>query len=101
MPTRYFTAPAPSVSHLPLDTSHERVTVLRPEIGYKEFSGNEVQLFKNFFKCASKRGREAQQPGYEPPGELSNPTTCTFRKTFSLEVLSMHLLEYWQKDELQ
>lgn len=59
--------------------------------------------FLKFFLNVLQREerREAQQPGYEPPGELSNPTTCTFRKTFSLEVLSMHLLEYWQKDELQ
>lgn len=56
VPTRYFTAPAPYISHSPLDANSERATVLRPEIGYKEFSGNEVQLFLLFIIiCASKR----------------------------------------------
>lgn len=35
------------------------------------------------------------------PWELNNPTVCTFREAFSLEVLSLHLLEYYQKDKLQ
>jgi len=99
VPTRYFTALAPSVSHFPLDTSSERAAVLRPEIGEKEFSGNEVQLFKNFSLNVLQREkrREAQQPAYEPSGRLSSPTACAVRKTFSLEVLSMHLLEYEQR----
>lgn len=47
-----------------------------------------------------EKRREAQQPGYEPSGELSNPNHLHLQKMFSLEVLSMHLLYYWQKDEL-
>lgn len=49
--------------------------VLRSETGYKEFSGNKVQPFLVFFLYVLKREkrREAQLPGYELSGELSNP----------------------------
>lgn len=49
VPPKNFTALDPYISHSPLDTSSERAMVLRSETGYKEFSGNEVQLFFLFF----------------------------------------------------
>lgn len=105
VPPKNFTALAPYISHSPLDTSSERAMVLRSETGCKEFSGNKFQFLNFFFHVCFKRERrrEAQQPGYELSGELSYPicTICTFRKMFSFEVLSMHLLKYWLKDELQ
>lgn len=74
------------------------------ETGCKEFSGNKVQLFLNFFFiCASKERKEERHNSLAMNclGSSAIPTICTFRKLFSLEVLSMHLLEYWQKDEFQ
>lgn len=65
----------------------------------RKWSSAFLKFFLNVLQ--REKRREVQQPGYEPSGELSNPTICTFGKTFSLEVLSMHLLEYSQKDELQ
>lgn len=69
-----------------------------------EFSGNKVQLFKFlFFICASKERKEERHNSLAINclGSSATPTICTFRIMFSLEVLSMHLLKYWQKDELQ
>lgn len=78
-----FTALAPYISHSPLDTSSDGAMVLRSETGCKEISGNEVQLFKFFFHMCFKREkrREAQQPGYELSGELSNPNHLHLQKT--------------------
>lgn len=107
VPPKNFTALDPYISHSPLDTSSERAMVLRSETGYKEFSGNEVQLFFLlfffFFICASKERKEERHNSLamNSLGSSATPTICTFRKMFCLEVLSMHLLKYWQKDELQ
>lgn len=76
VPPKNFTALVPYISHSPLDKSSERALVLRSETGYQEFSGNKVQLLKFFFvhMCFKREKiREAQQPGYELFGELSNP----------------------------
>lgn len=82
VPPKYFTALAPYISHSPLGTSSERAMVLRSETGYKEFSGNKVQLFLNFFfyvlqKREKERGTTAwlwtiwgaQQPQPFAPSE--------------------------------
>lgn len=75
--------------------------VFRPEIGYKEFSADEVQLFRIIMCFKERKGEVHMSLAMSPPGSSATLTICTFRNTFSLEVLSMHLLKYQQKDELQ
>lgn len=88
VPPKYFTALAPYISHSPLGTSSERAMVLRSETGYKEFSGNKVQLFLNFFfLCASKerKGERHNSLAMNHLGSSATPTICTFRKCFPLK----------------
>lgn len=69
----------------------------------RNFQETKFSFLKFFFMCASKERKEERHNSLAMncQGSSATPTICIFRKMFSLEVLSMHLPKYWQKDELQ